>query len=172
VREVEVKILDVDSEELQKKLVELGAEKTFEGIVRAEFYDFEGKTLKADGRRLRLRTLGDKPVLTYKKNIKEEKAKVREEYEVEVSNLEDMKKILVGVGMNVIRETEKTRISYKLDDVIFEIDTYHGRLENIPTFLEIENEHIERIHELAGKLGFTEGQCTNYTLTDLVEHYK
>jgi hypothetical protein len=44
--EIEVKILEVNRKELEKKLIKLGAKKTFEGEISATFFDFKDRSIK------------------------------------------------------------------------------------------------------------------------------
>ena len=56
--EIEIKILEINSLEVQNKLLELGAQKIFEGFIHDIYYDFpddlENK-MEANGRMFRLR---------------------------------------------------------------------------------------------------------------------
>ena len=65
-----------------------------------------------------------KPELTYKKVHVTQTAKTAEEYTVEVSSLETMKKILENLGLSVTESMQKHRVSYKLGHVRFDIDRY------------------------------------------------
>jgi adenylate cyclase class IV len=53
--EKEIKILDIDTDDIQKQLVDLGAEKTFEGYIHDVYYDFPGDTMEDNKRLFRVR---------------------------------------------------------------------------------------------------------------------
>jgi len=56
--EKEIKILEIDVAQVQKTLLELGAEKTFEGFIHDIYYDFpdtDKNKMEANGRIFRLR---------------------------------------------------------------------------------------------------------------------
>ena len=79
------------------------------------FFDFKDGTIIKAKDVLRLRKEQNKTELTYKKVHVNQTAKVAEEYSVEVSNLENMKKILENLGLTVIESMQKHRVSYTLD---------------------------------------------------------
>ena len=83
-KEIEVKILDIDRKEVEKKLVSLGARKIFDGILEARYYDFQDYHLKKSGVSLRLRKENKRVVLTLKKKVPDANLKVRDEYEIEM----------------------------------------------------------------------------------------
>ncbi|MFH1316815.1 MAG: CYTH domain-containing protein [Candidatus Woesearchaeota archaeon] len=66
-KEIEVNIIEIDKDEIIKKLLDLRAEKVFEGDIYAIHYDFKDNSLKIDKSFVRLRKRGDKSFLAYKK---------------------------------------------------------------------------------------------------------
>ena len=65
--------------------------------------------------------------------------------------------------MNSSRSYQKHRISYELNGVKFEIDTY----PNIPTFLEIEAPSEEIIQDYVQRLGFTMDDAKPFSFGDI-----
>lgn len=169
-KECEVKILDVDVEDLENKLRALGAEKIFEGELTATFFDDEQETIRRAGSTLRLRQEGHRYVLTYKKALPGE-AKVREELETEIADLATAKGILQALGYTPWFTIRKHRISYSLPGVKFEIDKHTDDYAHIPPFLEIEAEDEEIVFEWAEKLGYRRDDCKPWTILDLAKHY-
>ena len=170
-KELEVKILEINLKQIQEKLGQMGANKIFDGEIRTVFFDFEdGRIIKAKNV-LRLRKESDKTDLTYKKVKVDKAAKSAEEFTVEVSNLEDAEKILGNLGLQVIDDMQKRRVSYKLGNVRFDMDCYLGRYGFVPELLEIEAENIEEIHKYAGLLGYKPKDCLPWSTTELIEHY-
>ena len=169
--ETEVKILEIDRKEVEDKLISIGAKKVFDDKVNASFFDFEDGSLKKSGTVLRLRTEGKKAVLTLKEPIKKGEAKIKEESEIEVSDLGTTKKILESLGLRVWRVAKKHRTTYSLEGVHFELDNYIEENDFIPEFLEIEAKTLEEIYKFVEALGFSKEDCKPWSLKDLVKHY-
>jgi len=170
--EVEIKILDVDREKVIDKLLKLGAKKIFDDIIYAVKYDTPDKKLEKDNKMLRLRMEGKKAVLTFKKNISKGKAKTAEEFETEVPDLEEMSKILEGIGFAKLATFKKRRISYKIKDIRFEFEKYFDDYEKIPEFLEIEAEDVETLFKYVKLLGFKESDAHAWTIIDVMKYYE
>ena len=170
-KELEVKILEVNRIKIEETLASLGAKKVFDGDIQTMFFDFkDGAIIKAKNV-LRLRKEQDKTELTYKKVHVTQTAKLAEEYSVEVSNLEMMKKILENLGLTVTESMQKHRVSHTLDHTRFDIDRYAGNYGYIPEFLEIEAENIDLIHKYAALLGFKAKDCLPLSTNELIQHY-
>ncbi|MGD0203185.1 MAG: CYTH domain-containing protein [Candidatus Bathyarchaeia archaeon] len=170
-KELEVKILEVNRIKIEETLTSLGAKKVFDGDIQTMFFDFkDGAIIKAKNV-LRLRKEQDKTELTYKKVHITETAKLAEEYSVEVSNLETMKKILENIGLSITESMQKHRVSYTLNHTRFDIDCYAGDYGYIPELLEIESENIDLIHKYAALLGFQAKDCLPWSTDELIRHY-
>ena len=91
-----------------------------------------------------------------------------EEYEVETSDFAAMAKILEIAGLEKYGESIKTRVSYILGDITFDIDTYPG----IPEYAEVEAQTREKVEEGVKLLGFTMADTTCITESDLREKYR
>lgn len=165
--ETEVKILEINKEEIIAKLESLGAEKVFDGVVDSIFFDFPDNRIYNNKTLLRLRKEGNIK-LTFKKKISKDEVKIMDETEIIVDDFKTTKKILLNLGLSEVKKTEKKRISYKLKDVRFEIDTYPG----IPTYLEIETEDVELLKEYVKKIGFSMKNTCSLSTIELMEHYK
>lgn len=154
--EKEIKILEINSQEIQERLQKLWAEKTFEGFIHDIYYDFPDEVenkMEANGRMFRLRKKGEEHIYTIKnkrKEIKTEEGAVgKDEHETPITNIESFAKVLEKYGMKKIREKKKHRVSYRVDDMEFDIDRYEG----IPELLEIEGSDGEKIQAWVEKLG-------------------
>lgn len=169
--EIEVKILEINRESIEKKLNALGAKKIFDDDIRAVYYDLPDSRLKKTGKALRLRTEGNKTVLTLKSYRENALAKERAEQEVEVFGFEEMKTLLEGLGYAPWLEMHKHRTSYELEGTHVEFDHYCGQYAYIPEFLEIEGGDIETIYSCAEALGFTRLDCRSWDVADLIEYY-
>ena len=170
-KEIEVKILEVNRFQAGKVLESLGAEKIFDGDVQTLLFDFgDGRIFKAR-EVLRLRKMQDKTELTYKKVRVTEAAKFAEEYSVDVSSLEVAQKILENLGLSAVENMLKHRVSYALDEARFDFDAYQNKHSYIPEFLEIEAESAASIHKYAKLLGFGPEQCLPWSTKDIIQYY-
>lgn len=170
-KEVEVKILNIDRHRVEESLQRLGAEKVFDAKVSAFFYDFKDGALSKSHSVLRLRQEGDVTMLTFKKILGKQGAKIAEEVSVKVSDLSQMQKILESVGLFLTGTTKKHRTSYQLETAHFDIDSYMGQHNFIPDFMEIEAENLQVIHKWAAILGFQSQACLPWSINDLVKYY-
>jgi predicted adenylyl cyclase CyaB len=169
--EIEVKILNVDGRQVERKLILLGAEKVFDGEVETFFFDFKNHAMIKAKNLVRLRRESDRTLLTFKKFLSNEDVKAVEEYEVVVSDMEKMKRILEFLGLSMTQSTQKHRASYRLDQVHFDLDRYEREYAHIPEFLEIEANDASTIHKYAKLLDFTVEDCLPWSTEDLVNYY-
>lgn len=170
-KEIEVKILEIDRKKVEKKLIGLGAKKVFDGEIVSKHYDFPDHSIRNKRDHLRLRKEGQKNTLTFKKFVEDVQAKIQEELEVEVSDFERTDKILEALRLSPWWELRKHRISYRIDSTRFEFDKYQDRLEHIPEFLEIEAPSVEILYEWVEKLGYKRENCKNWDAEELAEYY-
>ncbi len=170
-KEIEAKILEISRTKIEQTLLQLGAEKIFEGSIETIFFDFKDHFIIKARDVLRLRKEENKTELTYKKVHITPTAKIAQEDTVEVSDLETMKKILEHLGLGVIECMQKHRTSYKVGNIRVDIDRYVGAYGYIPEFLEIEAETTEQIYQFAEKLGVTAKDCLPWSTQELIRHY-
>jgi adenylate cyclase class 2 len=166
-KEIEVKILEIDVEEIDKKLKKIGAEKVFEGEIVSIYFDFSDRLLEKGGKILRLRQKGAESILTYKELISKDEAKIMDEYELTIDDFELIKRIFEGIGLSPLYEFNKHRTTYKLNQTHFEIDKY----PDIPAFLEIETPDLNTINEMVSKLGFSREEVNSYSIKDVLKYY-
>ncbi|MFP4641697.1 MAG: class IV adenylate cyclase, partial [Dehalococcoidia bacterium] len=167
---VEVKILNIDRNEVEEKLRSLGAEKEFDGEVHALFFDFPDKLITDDSGMLRLRKVGERTQLTFKRAVSSDETKIRDEREVEISDFDTARDILQSMGLSVWLEMRKHRTTYSLLGVHFEFDKHHDQYEFIPEFLEIEAVDPDTVYKYAQTLGFKKDDCKPWTILDIVRN--
>lgn len=170
--EIEVKILEIDRESVEKKLIALGARKTFDDKIHAIYYDLRDNSLKETGKTLRLRKEGERTILALKLHIENALAKERTEHEVEVCRFEEMKTVIEGLGYTPWLEMQKQRTSYEIQGTHVELDRYYGQHDFIPEFLEIEGRDIETIYRCAEALGFSRHDCRPWDVAELIGYYE
>jgi len=171
-KEIEVKILEVDKKALSKKLVSLGAKKVFDGELLSLFFDYGDNRLKDSGNTLRVRKEGKESFLYLKSFISDSDVKTREELCVKVDDVSAAESILSRLGLKPDGKLLKHRISYSLGEVKIEFDKFLEEYAFVPEFLEIEGPDSEAIFEAAKKLGYAKDDCKPWTFRQLVEHYK
>ncbi len=170
--EIEVKILEINKDEVISKLESLGAKKIFEGIVAGGALDFPDKRIVKKDELLRLRRENSVIKLVYKEKSPIEGVSSCNEFEVEVSDFDKTLKIFNLIGVDFIAKNSKLRTSYTLDGVRFEIDEIQGDDPYIPTFLELEVDgDVDKIFVYAEKLGFKKEDCLDWHGWKLKEHY-
>jgi len=172
--EKEIKILEIDIDEVVAKLEKFKAEKTFEGFIHDVYYDFpDNPNLKMEdnNRLFRVRKKWEDHIYTIKRKRKEirktENLNAKDEHETEITDVESFSRVLEKYGMTKTREKKKHRISYRLHGIEFDIDEYEG----IPPLLEIEANRREEIDILVEKLWLTKNEQMIGWSRSLFAHY-
>lgn len=165
-KEVEAKVLEMNVKELEKRLKKIGARKTFEGGMRALYFDYSGEPLKKAGIVLRLRKENSTGRLTIKANITREKVKTADETEV-MCNFNKTLKELTAAGLKVFKEVKKHRTEYLNGKFHYEID----KLPGIPAYLEVEAENASGVMKALKLLGIKAKDAKAWTTGDVVKYY-
>lgn len=148
-KEIEVKVRNIDKEDIIKEIEKLGATRVFSGRVVDYRFDTPERDLSRQGKALRIRQKGRYIYL----NLKGKKKSIqnitgRDEIGVKISNFKIMHKILTELGYIKIFELNKYRTEYRLNEVTFDIDEYMG----LPPILEIESDSYEKVDSYIKKL--------------------
>lgn len=155
--EKEIKILEIDRAEVEKKLLSLWAKKIFDGFIHDVYYDFltdgdEKNKLHANKRMFRVRKKWEEHIYTIKnkrtKIGKQESVVAKDEHEMKITDVKSFASVLERYGMEKIREKKKHRVSYNIGEIEFDFDLYEG----IPELLEIEWPSGDVIREWIEKL--------------------
>lgn len=147
-RELELKFIVHHPGAMRHALLHIGAESQGEVHEMNFFFENPEGTLTSSGRRLRLRRTNG-ALLTYKERPEHPLPGVKDmvEFETDVSDLDQMQKILERLGYKEDMVYEKYRETFNLGDVQIVLD----RLP-IGTFMEIEGNR-SRILSVARRLG-------------------
>ena len=160
-KELELKFLEVDRDDIVRRLEEVGARLTVDDVLRTIYFDFADGRIRNSHEVFRLRTFGDKIELCRKVNMRlEDGCKVYDELETHVSDFDDAVELIESLGFVKGLYFEKKRTEYVLaDGSKFEIDEFPG----IPVMLEIEALNRERINELVEEFNLGRYEQTHLT---------
>ena len=146
--EVEAKFLDIDHDEIRKKLVSIGAvcEKPMR-LMRRVIIDND---FMKDGKDafLRVRDEGDRVVMTYKQ-FDELSVDGAKEIEVIVNSFDDTVLLLAQIGMPYNSFQESKRETWKHGDVEVVLDEWPW----LKPYIEIEGPSEVSLKEVVNKLG-------------------
>lgn len=152
--EFEIKFLEVDVPELEKKLVKIGAKKVDEYDYTRVLMDYPDGRMKGVHSWIRLRTDGKETTLTYKQRLgvksNDSSDDGMKEIEIVVESYDNTLELLKAIGLVIIREEKNKRLRYEREDVVFDIDSWPF----IPTYIEIESTTLTKAKEAARELDF------------------
>ncbi len=149
--EIELKFLNITVEETKKKLEEIGAKLIFDTHMKSMPLQKEGySSWDSTKKYLRVRQIGEDIRVTFKEPMREEsKMSSTEETEIQVDNFENALLLFEQLGFTRGEIYTKHRLHYELGEMHFEIDD-NGQ---VPTYLEIETQTEEAMHEACKKMG-------------------
>lgn len=164
--EVEVKIRIADIPAISEKISDLGAKMEKERFLEENtLYDFRSKDLEKKQHALRLRKINKIILLTFKgPPQKSRKFKIREEYETEVRNEKQLRKILKSLGLQPVFNYQKYRTVYRKKNLKVCLDETH-----IGNFIELEGERNE-IVKFAKALGFSKNEFIKLDYVQLMKN--
>jgi len=163
--EIEVKIRVNNLKNLGEKILELGAKLEKERFHEENtLYDFPSKMLYKKQHALRLRRMNKKFFLTFKgPPQKSRKFKIREEYETEVKNEKQFRKILKSLGLIPVFNYEKHRTIYRKKGLKISLDEL-----SIGNFIELEGKR-EEIVKFANALGVSKKEFIKLDYIQLIK---
>ena len=143
--EIEIKFLEVNPDDLEKKLIGLGAEKISD--VMLEEWLYAKPEWGAIGGRVRIRKEGEKTTVAYKETT-QETSKGNLEIEFGVSNAGAAKQFVDKMDLGIPRHQQKRRVHFTLKNIAIDIDFW----PLIPPMVEIEGDNLEELEKLAKQL--------------------
>lgn len=161
--EIEARILEVNKENLIKKLEDLGAVFVRDMEQKRYVYDF---VPAIKGKWIRLRTDGVKTTLTIK-DIVDKSISGTKELEVTVDDINKTNLLLEELGYKARSYQENKRTRYMYKGVEVDIDSW----PLIPTYVELEAGTEEEIWELVEAIGFKKEDTITYSVEDIYKHY-
>ena len=148
-KEIEVKFRVRRFDEIRAKLQKMGAGLVWKGMEENYFFDTRDRSLNKKGILLRLRHWDNHSnTLTVKTKVsRNKKYKIKDEYQVEISDIDEGRKLFTVMGFREHFRYRKYREHWKLGKASVELD----KIEHL-LFVEIEAPPKE-IDRLAGILG-------------------
>jgi adenylate cyclase class 2 len=165
--EIEVKVLEIDTRDVERRLRAMGARKVFSGKVVTVMYDFPDRRLRDSDVVVRLRSMGGKYILGAKTGLTYSRVKSAHEHELVVDDPECLENILAAIGLEPRRRFVKHRIAYALGSCHVDID----KLPGIPTYLEIEAPNQRKLFPFLERLGFSRKDAKPWGTGQLLKHY-
>ena len=138
--EVEIKAPCEDFSETERFLEERGATFQEERLEVDEYYNHPARDFRHTDEALRIRTIGERALLTYKGPKLSSIAKSRLEHEVSLGDSLTTEKILLALGFVRAGTVEKRRRLFSLGDVEICFDEVPG----LGTFVEFEKKSSDR----------------------------
>lgn len=173
VKELEVKVLNIDKKVLEKRLKIIGAT-----LLRREYqtnYLIDSKEKNIQNMHnsyLRIRETKDldtdavEYTFTLKENISKDGIRENVEVNTKIENKESLMYILNVLGYDVIQKGFKERISYVYNGIRFDIDTWDE--DTYPySYMEIEVEKKQDLKEAIRLLNIDEKDITTKSIVEL-----
>ncbi|MFP4402275.1 MAG: class IV adenylate cyclase [Candidatus Nanoarchaeia archaeon] len=165
-REVELKVRNINKQEIIDTITQLGAVRIFGGKVIDFRFDTPDRDLSRQGKALRIRQKGSHVYLNLKGKKKSKESIIgRDEIGVKISNFRTMQNILHELGYIKIFELIKYRTQYRYKDITFDIDEYAG----LDPILEIESDSYEKVREYIDILGIQEEDIGRVYIREILE---
>lgn len=161
--EYEVRVLEINHDEIVEKLDALGAVKVFDALQERKVYDFNPIN---PSKWIRLRTNGIKCTLTIK-DIAEKTIDGTKELEIEVSDFDETDRILNELGYKSRSFQQNRRVQYILDGVEIDLDSW----PLIPEYMEIEGKSESEVYSTLDKLGISKENITTLDVDSIYKSY-
>lgn len=161
--EYEVRVLEINKEELEQKLEKFGATKLGEYLQKRKVYDLNPAV---KGKWIRLRSNGKKTTLAYK-DIVSDNIDGTKEIEFEVPDFEQANLFLEKIGFQSRNYQENKRVQYLWGEVEIDIDTW----PLIPTYVEIEGKEEESVIKAISLLQLDSSKVTSKNVEEVYRHY-
>ncbi|NLV88239.1 MAG: class IV adenylate cyclase [Tissierellia bacterium] len=172
-KELEVKVLNIDLMEMEERLKKIGARLIDKEVQVNTLIDTEDNfienSLDAYMRIRETRSLLSgqvKLTLTMKQNINRDGVRENIETSTEISNKESMLDILKALGYVEKAEGTKERISYELNGVRFDIDKWDKKTYPYP-YMEIEVNSESELQDIVEKLGIPRENISTKSIVEL-----
>ena len=168
-KEHEIKVLDVNVEDLMERLEKIGAKKVYDDVRIITALDTKDRHfLSAEDKLIRVTEEENiKVTMHVNQSNPEEKAGIK----FKTSRLKETMDFFHQLGLNPISRVKVPRVSYELGKIDFDIDKFPA----IPPFLEIDIEYVEEegytVEDLLKKLGLEDKRVVVMGTEDIHKLY-
>lgn len=177
-RELEVKVLGLDLDALEKKILSLGGKLIAKELQVNTLIDSKNRPIKSylDGY-LRIRETTDLLTdkvnvnLTLKKNVNLEGIRDNVELNANVEDKDAVLEILKDLGFDDIEVGNKERKSYELNGARFDFDKWDEKTYPFP-YMEIEVSSIKHLNEVMTLLEIPQENISTKSIVDLKNELK
>mgnify|MGYP001124184322 CR=1 FL=1 len=168
-KEHEIKVLDVNVQELAKRLEKIGAKKVYDDDRTIITLDTpERMFLSKKDKLIRITDEGNIKVTMH---VNQSKPEIKEGIKFKTSRLKETMDFFHELGLDPISKVESHRYSYELGKIDFDIDKFPA----IPPFLEIDIEYLEEegfnLDDLLKKLGLENNKIVVMGTEDIHKLY-
>jgi adenylate cyclase class 2 len=174
-KEIEVKILNIDLDEMEKRLIAIGAKLISKEHQINTIFDSKDRYIEDKlNSYLRIRETKNllkdevKVNLTLKKNISKDGARKNIEITTQIENKESMINILKDLRYDLIEEGYKDRISYIYENIRFDLDRWDKATYPYP-YMEIEVEEEKDLEKAIDLLKIDKKNISTKSIVDLKE---
>ncbi|HLS53906.1 MAG TPA: class IV adenylate cyclase [Tissierellaceae bacterium] len=172
-KELEVKVLGLDLEKIEKRIIKLGGKLIAEEKQVNTLIDSKDRPIKSfTDAYLRIRETKDllnkeeRVTLTLKKNISLAGVRENHEFNTEVEDKEVMLAILKELGFDKIEVGYKDRRSYQLMEARIDLDKWDEKTYPYP-YLEIEVEDLKQLNEICSILKIPRENISTKSIVEL-----
>ena len=153
-KEIKNAILSENIENFEK----LSASRGIDTYCIPYFREFEinGETMEC----VRIRENEKGSFLTYKKIHRECDPVYCDEYETKIEDKDQMEKLLFALGFSVQMKIDKTRESYKMNNLEFDFDSVKNLGELLEIEIKDETASVDDIYNFVSKYGLTKNDVT------------
>ena len=164
--EIEKKILNINAQEVEKALDQIGAIKDFDSIIQTYYFDYPDLRFKNQDQLLRIRTINNQIEVCYKfdrTNQENTRFYQEKEFNLDLNQLDNIIDFFKSIGFIQTYYFEKRRIQYKHENTKFELDFY----PKLNPLVEIESDSIDSINNYINQLGLSTHEQTDETINEL-----
>ena len=167
--EHEIKVLDVNIEDLIVKLEKIGAKKVYDDVRTIIALDTKNRSFLNE--RDKLIRVTDEGNIKVTMHVNQSRPEIKAGIKFKTSRLKETMDFFHELGLDPISKVRAPRISYELGKIDFDIDKFSA----IPAFLEIDIEYIEEegytVESLLKALGLENNKVVKMGTEDIHKLY-
>ncbi|MDP4144440.1 MAG: CYTH domain-containing protein [Bacillota bacterium] len=174
-KELETRIIDVDVDDIRKKLSKIGTINVKKENQINNIFDFPDRRLLSKKGYARIRVVENlidnstHYFMTTKKLLSEETYKIMDEHEIEITSDIEGQAIFEALGLTLIESIKKYRESYKYKDTLIEIDINDKSFCPFP-YIEIETADESQLREVVELLGYSMKDTNSKSIYEILKN--